>query len=124
MDKIYSNKILFAAGPHSQLLPIFACGEYAEVELQEYGTEREWSDCIPDPPDLGLWVWEFDPTGGGRTYDGDYDDVDIDRGIWRPLDYREWHFIQNNEVPWAPMTNVYEELTPVCDDLFSTFTKV
>lgn len=119
MEKIYSNKILFAAGPHSQLLPIFACGEYAEVELQEYGTERDWSDSVPEPPELGLWVWEFNPTGGGKNYyTEDYDDIDIDSGIWRPLDYREWHFIQNGEPPWAPETEIYKELTPIFEDVF------
>jgi hypothetical protein len=56
-----------------------------------------------------MWVWEYKPTGGGYdAWNGDYDGVDINNGVWRSLTPREWHFIQNGENPWAPLIDAEE----------------
>jgi len=95
--------ILFAANPIHQLCPMFVRGSFIEVEMYEYGHERDWSDAVPEPPGIGMWVWEFEPTGGSQNYWGEYDEVDIDKGKWRPLTAREWHFLQQGEPPWEPV---------------------
>jgi hypothetical protein len=112
MVKKRSDKILFASGPHDMLVPLYACGHFSEMELHEFGLERDWSDSIPAAPGVGLWVWEFTPSGGGPNYWGECDDVDIDRGEWRPLNFSEWHFIQNGECPWVPKGPFPEEENP------------
>lgn len=102
------ERLMFAANPIGQLLPMFAQGKFSEVELYEYGTEHDWSDEVPSPPGIGLWVWEYKPTGGGPDYWGEYDAPDIDHGTWRPLTALEWHFVQNGENPWIPMIEAEE----------------
>jgi hypothetical protein len=98
------ERFLFAANPIGQLLPMFAQGKFSEVELYEYGTEHNWSDEVPEPPGIGLWVWEYSPSGGAYDpWNGDYDGVDIDHGTWRPLTAVEWHFVQQGENPWIPL---------------------
>jgi hypothetical protein len=104
----YSERFMFAANPIGQLLPMFAQGKFSEIELYEYGRERDWSDSVPSPPGIGLWVWEYKPTGGGPDYWGEYDAPDIDHGTWRPLTAAEWHFVQNGEPPWAPVIEAEE----------------
>lgn len=95
--------ILFVANPIHNLCPLFVRGAFIEVEFFEYGNERDWDDSVPEPPGIGLWVWEFTPTGGDQDYMGEYNDVDIDKGQWRPLTAREWHFVQQGEPPWEPV---------------------
>jgi hypothetical protein len=102
------ERFMFAANPIGQLLPMFAQGKFSEIELYEYGSERDWSDSVPSPPGIGLWVWEYKVTGGGPDYWGEYDAPDIDHGTWRPLTAAEWHFVQSGENPWIPVMDSEE----------------
>lgn len=103
------ERFMFAANPIGQLFAMFAQGKFSEVELYEYGTEHDWADELPSPPNIGLWVWEYTPSGGNcDAWNGDYDAVDIDHGTWRTLTPLEWHFVQNGESPWAPIIDAEE----------------
>lgn len=103
------ERLMFVANPIGQLFPMFAHGKFSEVELYEYGTEHDWTDEVPAPPNIGLWVWEYTPSGGNHdAWNGDYDGVTIDHGTWRPLTPLEWHFVQNGENPWVPIIDAEE----------------
>lgn len=98
------ERIMFASNPLDQLFPMFAQGKFSEVELYAYGSEHDWTDEIPSPPGVGLWVWEYTPSGGNyQSYNGEYDAVDMDNGTWRQLTFREWYFVQQGENPWVPV---------------------
>jgi hypothetical protein len=97
------ERIMFAVNPLGQLQAMFAQGAVSEIEFYEFGRDHDWTDEVPAPPNIGLWVWEYKPSGGGYdAYNGDYRDVDIDDGEWRPLSNLEWHFVQHGENPWIP----------------------
>jgi hypothetical protein len=103
------ERFMFASNSIGQMIPMFAQGKFSEIELSEFGRDHDWDGEIPSPPGLGLWVWEYAPTGG--TYDawnGDYDDVLLDSGTWRPLTAIEWQFVQNNESPWVSFIETEE----------------
>lgn len=98
------ERIMFVANPIGQLLVMFAQGKCSEVELYGYGSEHDWVDEIPPPPNVGLWVWEYKPSGGNyNAWNGDYGSIEIDDGTWRPLTPREWYFVQQGENPWIPV---------------------
>lgn len=98
------ERLMFVATPIGQLFPMFAQGKYSEVEFYEFGTEHDWVEEVPAPPSIGLWVWEYKPSGGNYdSWNGDFDGVQIDNGKWRALTSLEWHFIQNGENPWVPL---------------------
>lgn len=102
------ERFMFVSNPIGQLLPIFAQGKFSEFELYEYGTEHDWGE-IPEPPHIGLWVWEYEPYGGAYdAYNGDYDGMHIDHGLWRSLTPREWYFVQHGESPWVPISDMGE----------------
>ena len=104
------ERLMFAYNSIKQLMPLFAQGKFSEVELSEFGREHDWEGEVPSPPGLGLWVWEYTPTGGRYdAWNGDYDDVDIDSGTWRPLTPIEWQFVQNGESPWTSSMNAEED---------------
>src|SRR5579864_8185525 len=122
-EKHWPNKILFAMGREdNHLVPLYAHGKFAEYLVYECGSEiSDWSDMVPygelgqPGHGVGLWVWQFVPTGGGYdSYNGDYDDPYIDKGEWRALEPREWHFVQIGESPW-PRTWNEEELLETAD---------
>lgn len=103
------ERFMFAANPIGQLFVMFAQGKCSEIELYEYGTEHDWTDEFPSPPNIGLWVWEYTPVGGEYDpWNGDYSDVDLDNGTWRALTSLEWHFVQNGENPWVPIIDAEE----------------
>jgi len=102
------ERLMFAANPIGQLQAMFAQGKFSEVELYEYGRDHDWSDEVPPPPNIGLWVWEYQPTGGGPDYWGECDAPDIDQGTWRTLTPREWYFVQQGENPWVPLIDAEE----------------
>jgi hypothetical protein len=103
------ERLMFAANPIGQLLAMFAQGKFSEVELYEYGSDHDWSDEVPPPPNVGLWVWEYSPSGGHYDpWNGDYDNVEIDNGTWRTLTSLEWHFVQQGENPWVPLIEAEE----------------
>jgi hypothetical protein len=103
-----SNKILFAVGHADDMVALYATGYYAEYLVYDCSGEvDDWTEMVPwpeQPTNLcqtpGLWVWEFNPTGGGFDYWGEANDVDIDKGEWRALEEREWYFVRQGECPW------------------------
>lgn len=98
------ERIMFAANPIGQLFAMFAQGKFSEIEFYEYGREHDWTDELPAPPNLGMWVWEYTPSGGEYdAYNGDYGDVFLDNGTWRPLTSLEWYFVKQGENPWVPI---------------------
>lgn len=106
------ERFMFAANPIGQLLAMFAQGKFSEIEFYEYGREHDWTNEIPPPPNVGLWVWEYSPSGGNYdAWNGDYDGVYIDNGTWRPLTSREWYFVQQGENPWVPLIEGEEHET-------------
>lgn len=104
MPTLYNNRLLFAANHFGQLIAMYAQGEFAEPELGDYNSEHDWGNELPEPPCSGLWVWEFDPVGGGPDYWGEYDAPEIDHGIWRELTSYETHCALNGDNPWTPMS--------------------
>lgn len=114
------ERFMFAANPVGQLLPMFAQGKFSEIELYEYGGTHDWSNEVPSPPGIGLWVWEYQPSGGGPDYWGEYSEPDIDQGTWRTLTSLEWYFVQQGENPWMPIMEAEDREAMTLSDKRST----
>lgn len=78
---------------------LFTVGPHVLFDMKESGLGNKLDDLgLSDAP-AGLSVWEGTTAGGGRTFEGDYDDTYL-VGTFRPLTEEEWAAVKMGDCPW------------------------
>lgn len=98
---INGGRVCCVVGEHGDGVVIYITGSSIREFIRET-SERLDENGIECPANRGVWISEdLFFAGGGRTMEGDYDDVSLESSKWRRASAAELAAIGNGESPFA-----------------------